>query len=199
MATAKTSYVPTAAEASVADLLLRLGDGDPTAWEEIVSRYGELVYATVRTFRLQGADTRDATQTTWLHLAEHAHQIRHPERLSGWLVTTARRICLRIVNHANHPLVLFDPVTETVADPFAGPEQRVIDADSTRRLWNFVSELSPRRQALLRVLFTEHSRPYTEVARLAGIPAGGIGPTRARALAQLRDTLEKHGLGPAAW
>jgi RNA polymerase sigma factor (sigma-70 family) len=131
--------------------------------------------------------------------AEHAHQIRHPERLSGWLVTTARRICLRIVNHANHPLVLFDPVTETVADPFAGPEQRVIDADSTRRLWNFVSELSPRRQALLRVLFTEHSRPYTEVARLAGIPAGGIGPTRARALAQLRDTLEKHGLGPAAW
>jgi hypothetical protein len=70
MATAKTSYVPTAAEASVADLLLRLGDGDPTAWEEIVSRYGELVYATVRTFRLQGADTRDATQTTWLHLSD---------------------------------------------------------------------------------------------------------------------------------
>ena len=199
MTTAEISYVPTAADASVADLLRRLGDGDPTAWEEIVGRYGELVSATVRTFRLQDADQLDATQTTWLHLAEHAHQIRHPERLGGWLVTTTRRICLRIVNSPKHRMDLFDPVVDTVADPFADPEQRIIDADSTRRLWNFVSELSPRRQALIRVLFTEHSRSYTEVARLAGIPAGGIGPTRARALAQLRAKLEEHGLGPAAW
>lgn len=199
MTTAETSYVPTAPDASVADLLRRLGDGDPTAWEEIVGRYGELVSATVRTFRLQDADQLDATQTTWLHLAEHAHQIRHPERLGGWLVTTTRRICLRIVNSPKHRVDLFDPVVDTVADPFADPEQRIIDADSTRRLWNFVSELSPRRQTLIRVLFTEHSRSYTEVARLAGIPAGGIGPTRARALAQLRGKLEEHGLGPAAW
>lgn len=199
MTTAKMRCVSTGAEASVADLLLRIGDGDPAAWEEIVGRYSELVLATVRTFRLQDADALDAMQTTWLHLAEHVHQIRHPERLSGWLVTTARRVCLRIVNHANDPLSFFDPMTETVADPLAGPEQRIIDADSTRRLWAFVSELSPRRQALLRVLFAEHSRSYTDVARLAGIPAGGIGPTRARALAQLRDTLTKHGLGPAAW
>ncbi|MBV8992111.1 MAG: hypothetical protein JO287_00070 [Pseudonocardiales bacterium] len=52
---------------------------------------------------------------------------------------------------------------------------------------------------LLQALFTEHSRPYAEVARLIGIPAGGIGPTRARALAQLRDMIEEHGLGPTAW
>jgi RNA polymerase sigma factor (sigma-70 family) len=199
MTTAESSYVPTAAEASVAELLLRLGDGDPTAWEEIVGRYSELVSATVRAFRLQDADKLDATQTTWLHLAEHAHQIRHPERLGGWLVTTTRRICLRIMNHPKHRLDLFDPVVDTVADPFADPEQRIIDADSTRRLWSFVSELSPRRQTLIRALFTEHSRPYTEVARLAGIPAGGVGPTRARALTQLRGKLEEHGLGPAAW
>ena len=139
MTTAETSYVTTAADASVADLLRRLGDGDPTAWEEIVGRYGELVSATVRTFRLQDADKLDATQTTWLYLAEHAHQIRHPERLGGWLVTTTRRICLRIVNSSKHRVDLFGPVVDTVADPFADPEQRIINADSTRRLWNFVS------------------------------------------------------------
>ena len=131
------------------------------------------------------------------HCAAVAAIVRR--RLGGWLVTTTRRICLRIVNSPKHRVDLFDPVVDTVADPFADPEQRIIDADSTRRLWNFVSELSPRRQTLIRVLFTEHSRSYTEVARLAGIPAGGIGPTRARALAQLRGKLEEHGLGPAAW
>lgn len=92
MTTANTSYVPTGAKASVAGLLLRVGDGDPAAWEEIVRRYGHLVSATVRSFRLQDADALDATQTTWLRLAEHVHQIQHSERLSGWLATTARNL-----------------------------------------------------------------------------------------------------------
>ena len=199
MTTASTGYAPTGDEVTVADLLLRVGDGDPVAWEEIVRRYGAVVSATVRSFRLQDADALDATQTTWLRLAEHAHQIQHPERLGGWLVTTARRICLRILSDAKRPLDVFDPVVETVADPFAGPEQRIIDADSMRKLWNFVSELPPRRRTLLSALFTDYPCPYTEVARLAGIPVGGVGPTRARALTQLRARLEQHGLGPAAW
>jgi DNA-directed RNA polymerase specialized sigma24 family protein len=79
------------------------------------------------------------------------------------------------------------------------PEQRVINADTTRRLWSMVAELPPRRRTLLRALFTDHPRPYGELARTAGIPQGAIGPTRARALQQLRVRLKDHGLGPDAW
>jgi hypothetical protein len=32
---------------------------------------------------LQDADARDAVQTTWLRLAENAHQVQFPERLGG--------------------------------------------------------------------------------------------------------------------
>lgn len=199
MTTANNSYAPTAATPSVAELLRRLGHGDSAAWKEIVHRYGAAVFATVRSFRLQDADALDAVQTTWLHLIEHADQIRHPERLGGWLVITARRACLRILRQPKPSPYQFDMAAETVADPFPGPEQRVIDADSTRRLWNVVAELSPRRQALLRVLFRQDFRRYADAACIAGIPVGGIGPTRARALAQLRGRLDQHGLGPAAW
>jgi hypothetical protein len=72
-----------------------------------------------------------------------------------------------------------------------GPEQRVIDADTAHTLWNLVEELSPRQRTLLRTLFTDHPPPYTEVARTIGIPPDAIGPTRARALAQLRILLEQ--------
>jgi hypothetical protein len=83
MTTANTSCAPIG---TVADLLLRVRDGDPAAWEEIVRRYGAVVFATVRSFRLQDADAVDAAQTTWLRLAEHAHQIQHPKRLeSPWV------------------------------------------------------------------------------------------------------------------
>ncbi len=191
MTTASASCAPMR---TVTNLLRRVGDGDPAAWEEIVRRYGQLVSATVRSFRLQDADALDAVQTIWLRLAEHVHQIQHPERLGGWLVTTARRSCLQILRHVKHHVNLSDPVAETVADPAAGPEQRIIRSDSTRTLWNLVSGLSPRRQTVLRALFTERPQPYAEVARLAGIPIGGIGPTRARALTQLRVRIEEHEL-----
>jgi RNA polymerase sigma factor (sigma-70 family) len=187
MTTTHTCATHTGATPSVADLLRRAGNGDQAAWEEILLRHGKRVFATVRSFRLQEADALDAVQMTWLRLAEHAHEIRDPEQLGGWLATTARRECLSILRHAQRTPSACKEALEAVADPFVGPEQRVIDADITRRLWNLVSELSPRRQTLLRALFTDHPRPYAEVARSCGIPPGGIGPTRARALAQLRD------------
>jgi hypothetical protein len=43
-----------------------------------VHRYGRLVSATVRSFRLLDADALDAMQTIWLRLVEHAHKIKHP-------------------------------------------------------------------------------------------------------------------------
>ncbi|MGH3899181.1 MAG: RNA polymerase sigma factor, partial [Pseudonocardiaceae bacterium] len=126
MTTATISYVPTAAEHSVADLWLRVQDGDPAAWEEIVRRYGKLVSTTVRSCRLQEADALDAMQTTWLRLAENAHQVQFPEKLGGWLATTARRECLRILRQAKPTPDLTTTTPETVADPSPGPEQRII-------------------------------------------------------------------------
>jgi DNA-directed RNA polymerase specialized sigma24 family protein len=48
------------------------------------------------------------------------------------------------------------------------------------------------------MLFTDDHCSYAEVAHIAGIPPGGIGPTRARALRQLRDKLDQHEMGPGA-
>ncbi len=173
-------------------------DGDAMAWEEILCRYGTLVSATVRSFRLQDADALDAMQMTWLRLAENAHRVQWSERLAGWLTTTARRECLRILRQAKRAAVPVDTMVELVADPSAGPEQSLVDVDEARTLWKLVEELSPRQRALLRALFTDHPRPYTEIARAVGIPTGAIGPTRARALRQLRRRLDDHGLGPVA-
>lgn len=191
-----TSYAPADATSSVADVLLRVGDGDAAAWDEILRRYGKLVSTTVRSFRLQDADALDAVQMTWLRLAENAHRVQFPERLSGWLATTARRECLRILRQAKATPDLIGLVPETAADPAVGPEQCVIDADTARTVRKLVAELSPRRRTLLRALFTDNRCLYAEVARAAGIPPGGVGPTRARALRQLRNKLNEHELGP---
>jgi RNA polymerase sigma factor (sigma-70 family) len=187
-----TSYPPTHATqaVAVAELLSRAGNGDPMAWEEILRRYGKLVTATVRSFRLQHADALDAVQMTWLQLAKNIHRIHTPERLTGWLASTARHACLHILRQAQHtssPSGFID-----IADPSMDPEQRIMDVDTAHTLWTIVEELSPRQRTLLQALFTDRPRSYTEITRTTGIPFGAIGPTRARALAHLRNKLQQH-------
>jgi len=192
-----TQYDPATATSSVLDLLSRAGDGDPTAWEEIVRRYSRLVFSKVRSFRLQDADAHDAVQATWLRLAENWRSVQNPEHLGGWLATVASRECLRILRQAKHASAPAGMVADNVVDPSAGPEQHVIDAYTAQVVRNLVAELPPRRRTLIRALFTESRRPYTEVARVTGLPIGSIGPTRARVLEQLRRTLDERGLGQA--
>src|SRR5918998_1214990 len=97
MTTTTISYAPADATESVADLLREISNGNPAAWDEILHRYGKLVSTTVRSFRLQEADARDAIQMTWLRLAENTDRVQYSQRLGGWLTTTARRECLQIL------------------------------------------------------------------------------------------------------
>jgi RNA polymerase sigma factor (sigma-70 family) len=198
MTTATITDVTAHATDSVADLLLGISDEDPAAWDEILRRYGTLVATTVRSFRLQKADAFDAMQMTWLRLTENAHRVQFPDRLGGWLATTARRECLHILRQGKLRPHLTDGTSETVSDPSAGPEQRAIDAHTTQTLRKLVDELPPRQRTLIRMLFTDNPCSYATIARIAEIPLGGIGPTRARALRQLRDKLNEHELRPSA-
>jgi RNA polymerase sigma factor (sigma-70 family) len=179
--------------ASATELLRAAGEGDPSAWEEIVHRYNSLVWAKVRSYRLQHADACDAAQMTWLRLAENCHKIQDPERLGGWLATTAHRECLRILRRPKHTSYSAEATPEP-ADPSADPDQRLIDADTAQALRTLIDELPPRWRTLIQELFTDSPRSYAEVAHTTGIPTGSIGPTRTRALQQLRRMINERGL-----
>jgi RNA polymerase sigma factor (sigma-70 family) len=177
-------------------LLLAAEQGDKSAWEEIVRRYSGTVSAAVRSFRLQNADALDAIQMTWLRLMTNLHRLQDPERLSGWLATTARRECLSILRQSKRTVYRDEAMLGTATDPSADPEQHFLTAETVRALRNLVAELPLRGRTLLQALFSDNPPPYAEIARITGIPVGSMGPTRARALRQLRRLLDEHGLEP---
>jgi DNA-directed RNA polymerase specialized sigma24 family protein len=121
--------------------------------------------------------------------------VQHPERLGGWLATTAARECLRILRRAKQAAQPVDGLSETLVDPGVGPEQGVVDAETAAAVRNVVAELPPRWRTLMQTMFDEEFRPYAEISRSTGIPVGSLGPTRARALHQLRRMLDERGLG----
>jgi RNA polymerase sigma factor (sigma-70 family) len=159
--------------------------GDQEAWNAIVDRFSGLVWATARAHRLSRDEAADVSQTTWLRLVENLGRIRDPERLPGWLATTARRECLRLIRlHGREVLSDETDLIESASDDL--PEAELLSEERDQGLWRAFSKLSDRCQALLRLLVSDDEPNYETVAAALDMPIGAIGPTRMRCLEKLR-------------
>lgn len=169
--------------------------GDHRAWDALVARYGGMVWAVARAHRLGDADAADASQATWLKLLEHVGEVKDPAALGGWLATTARRECLRILRGAAR----VDPLADApeTADGGLELDAQLLTSERDARLWRAFEQLGARDQALLRMLSADPAPSYEEIGAALGMPIGSIGPTRARALKRLRRAIERLGV-PAA-
>jgi RNA polymerase sigma factor (sigma-70 family) len=182
-------------ERTVTELVMAAADGDGQAWGEIVVRYGDLVRATVAGFRLQQADAADAVQNTWLRALERIGTVREPERLGGWLTTTAARECLAVLRRSKRELPV-DTFVDQVAWTGPTPEARVLHAERDRAVDAAVAQLPTRRRELVNAIFGTTEADYVQISRSTGMPVGSIGPTRGRALVELRGRMRRDGYGP---
>jgi DNA-directed RNA polymerase specialized sigma24 family protein len=85
-----------AASAATSKLVARANLGDRVAWDQLVERYGRMVWAVARAHGLGPADAADVSQVTWLLLTQHLGSLRQPEELGGWLHATAMREAFRM-------------------------------------------------------------------------------------------------------
>ena len=88
---------------TVTDLVTRAGSGDKQAWDALVERYAPLIWSICRRHALGGADTEDVAQNVWLTLVNQLGTLRDPAALPGWLATTTRRECGRVLRAARRP------------------------------------------------------------------------------------------------
>lgn len=179
--------------ADLTDLLRRAESGDQDAWNALVSRFENLLWSVARSYRLGDADAADVVQLTWLRLLENLGRIQDPERLAGWLATTARRECLRVLRRAAREVP--DEVDATLVDLSSpSPDGALLLQERDAALWRCFLLLPERCQQLLRVLMAAEPATYDEVSAALGMPRGGIGPTRRRCLDKLRELAAEQGI-----
>ena len=179
---------------TVAMLVEHARQGEAAAWDRLVERFLPLVCSVIARHRLRGADAEDVNQTVWLRLVEHLDDLHEPAALPGWIATTTRRECLRTMDRSRRALPA-DPLTSPTLtsgdDAFATPVDTAVDDDLLRceqqhALREALAGLPEDRRELLLLLLRDPPIPYREISALLRIPVGSIGPTRARALEQLR-------------
>jgi RNA polymerase sigma factor (sigma-70 family) len=179
---------------AVIDLVGRARDGDKAAWDQIVERYAPLVWSICRQFRLGRPDIDDVGQGVWLRLVEHLPALREPAALPGWIVTTTRRECMRVIRttqrreqHEN-PLPPGEAADLAPADepPAGSPEAELLEIELQAALRDGLASLPERCRRLLALLIADPPLPYAEISSRLTLPIGSIGPNRSRCLAALR-------------
>jgi len=186
---------------SDAELVTQCRAGRQAAWSTLVRRFQRLVYTVPRRAGLGDAQAADVFQFTFAKLFEHLDRIDDATRVRAWLVTTARRETLRMLEEARRVVDLApasaadgsadaeDPFSR-IADPAPLPEELLGELQVQHRLRLALERLEPRHRQLLELLFLqEEPPPYAQIAARLGIAEGSIGPTRARALEKLRHLL----------
>lgn len=179
-----------AAQPTAGELVLAARAGHQEAWNLLVERYLPLVTALARRYRLCDADRDDVEATVWLRLVEHLDQIREPAALPGWIAATTRNESLRVLALRKRTLAV-DPQESAALDLRVQDDATVDDLyqeQLNHALRAGLLELPATRRELLMMLLADPPMAYAEISLRLGIPVGSIGPTRARALEQLRHT-----------
>ncbi len=174
-------------------LVGRALDGDPAALTCIVERFDHSLRAAVRFYRLGPWDVDDVVQATWLQFMEHGRSLRAPAAIKGWLATTARRQCLKVL----HRRVREQPSDDLALGEdvrVAEPCEELIASERRAALRGAVAHLPIPSRRLMTLMIACPDLSYEQVGEALGIPVGSIGPTRLRCLSRLSHMREIRAL-----
>jgi RNA polymerase sigma factor (sigma-70 family) len=176
--------------------------GDADAWDALIERYQALIYSTLLKQGLTHADADDLFQDVALILFRHLSDLRDTTRLSGWLISTARREAWRLkrrrgmaaaseLGEREWEMESAEPIAQAAAPQ---PDAEMMALEDRQLVREGMSRLGDRCRELLMLLYmADPPGSYADVVDRLGMPQGSIGPTRARCLEQLRKILAEVG------
>lgn len=169
---------------SLAELTSSALEGDERAWRTLVDTLKGVVWKTLYGFDMSEEDRKDAFASTFFRLHERLDSIREPEKLPGWLATTARNEAHTVLRRKSKLV----PVAELPMGAFTSGDHdtALLDDELLQALRSAFSSLPAKAQAVLRLVCADPPIPYDEISQILDMPRGSIGSLRRRYLEQLR-------------
>ena len=185
-----------------AELLARAAQGELGAFEVLVERHRDHVYALALRMTRSEADAAEITQDTFLAAYEHLKSFRGDAAFRSWLHRIAANNALMRLRHRK--------VAASAQEELQGPEfnergtwteypqgdwsrradQRALDAELGRAIQEAVDKLpEPYREVV--ILKDLDDRSYEEIAEITGDSVAAIKSRLHRARLALRDAIDK--------
>jgi RNA polymerase sigma factor (sigma-70 family) len=174
--------------------------GREAAWNALVERLQRVVWKSVNMMTFDADVRADAFAATWLRLAERLDTIREPEKLPGWLATTACNEVRQILRHRGRQHTSLSGggngrggghIDELVGDE-GGHADQLVAVEERRAVRAAFARLDEGCRELLTVLvLADPPVPYDEASERLGRPIGSLGPSRRRCLDKLETLLHR--------
>ena len=202
MTTAATIRADAAFEAGAvaradAALVKRCQKGDQSAWDELVDRYQRLIYAVPRRAGLSDEQAADVFQEVFVTLLEKIDDIREPEKIRSWMVTTAKFKTWGIIRGTKDR---YGPATDeemdaemaAIADTSPLADDMLIEVEEQHLIRSALKLIEERCQKILSMIYLcDPAASYAEVAAAIGVGETSISPLRTRCLKKLEKVLAK--------
>jgi RNA polymerase sigma-70 factor, ECF subfamily len=175
------------------DLVARILAGDRTAFEELVSRYHRIVFAIA--YRMTGAraEAEDVSQEVFLRVYRSLDRFDPRLPLAPWIRKIASNATLNHLRHRKIERRLDGGATaaeqvDSIADPAAGPQQRMEQSDRAEKLSRALATL-PENQRLAFTLKYVEGLSLEEIGRAMDAPRNTVKTWLLRAREKLREEL----------
>ena len=186
-------------EKSDAELVRACRGGDEAAWDTLVNRYQRLIFTIPRRAGLSEEQAADVFQEVFLTLFEKLNEIKQPDKIRSWIVTTAKFKTWGAVR-SQKGFSQFSPATEeemeaemaNLLDKSPLADDVLIELEQQHQIRTALEELEERcRQILSMIYLQDAAASYAEVAAAIGVGETSISPMRARCLQKLAKILAK--------
>ncbi len=171
-------------------LLRRVASGDSTAVNEVLDRYGGLVWSLARRFCANSSDVEDATQEVFIDLWQSAR--RFDEALASEATFVAMIARRRLIDRFRRSERRRDTASlvSDVAATGGNPSDRAELLDDVARISDAMTRLRPEQQQVLKMSIYD-GLTHDEIARSTGLPLGTVKTHARRGLIQIRELVGK--------
>jgi RNA polymerase sigma factor (sigma-70 family) len=170
--------------------------GNEQAWNMLVDRYKNLIYAIPIRYGLPPQDAADIFQAVCLDLFNELSRVRDAEAVQAWLIRVTTHKCYhwkrQLAAGANGDMD--DEGIESLSDELPMAADTIAELEREQLVRDSIEMLPPRCRQMITLLFFEHPpQPYQEVAEKLGLARGSIGFIRGRCLKRLKRILQDKG------
>jgi len=160
-----------------AALMMRVKQGDGTAFAELVDKYKQPVMNLVYRMLRDLTEAEDLAQNVFLQVHKSAHRYEVASKFSTWLFTIARNLCLNEIRrrsrHPSEPLDL--PHPDQADQPWRqfedqktfSPPQSLLHEELEEKIDQALAEL-PENQRTAILLCRQNELSYEDIARVLG-------------------------------
>jgi RNA polymerase sigma-70 factor (ECF subfamily) len=162
--------------------------GDEGAFQELIDRYKELVFALIARTVQDRSRAEDLAQEVFLRIHRGLPYFRGEARLSTWIYRIVVNVCAQPQSSAAHMVSLQDERTSTRAASGA-LDRRFSDIELRDRLEKAIARLPSNYRLLIAAHYLDGVR-YEDLADALSLPLGTVKTQLYRAKQQLRRVLE---------